>query len=143
MGLRLRSNLFPLHDVVVADPYGDIADTLTTVFYIGQSNIVAGITTDMVAYASDDIFVQIWIGAEDKLPRKLRAVYRNDPARLRHDNGSLQLAARHQGARRRLRIGKGCRRHEDRVRPTDPQVPPGLQPPPKAKPGKKAKASNP
>jgi hypothetical protein len=38
----------------------------------------------MIAYATDDVFVQIWIGAEDRLPRMLRAVFRKDPARLRH-----------------------------------------------------------
>ena len=31
-----------------------------------------------------DVFAQIWIGAEDKLPRMVRAVYRTDAARLRH-----------------------------------------------------------
>ena len=33
---------------------------------------------------SSDLFVQAWIGAEDKLPRMARAVYRNDPLQLRH-----------------------------------------------------------
>lgn len=75
---------FPFADVIVSDPYKDIADGLVLAFYIGQSQVVGGITTDMVAYANDEVFVQIWIGAEDKLPRMLRAVYRNDPARLRH-----------------------------------------------------------
>ena len=75
---------FPFSDVIVADPYADIADGLKVAFYIGQSNVVGGTTTDMVAYANNDVFVQAWIGAEDKLPRMLRAVYRNDPAHLRH-----------------------------------------------------------
>jgi hypothetical protein len=75
---------FPFTDVIVADPYKDIADGLILAFYIGQSRVVAGTTTDMVAYANNDVFVQVWIGAEDKLPRMLRAVYRADPARLRH-----------------------------------------------------------
>ncbi len=87
---------FPFSDVVVADPYGDIADGLKAAFYIGQSRVVGGTTTDMVAYASDHVFVQIWIGAEDKLPRMLRAVYRHDPAQLRHQmelsNWQLDLA---------------------------------------------------
>ena len=38
----------------------------------------------MVAYATGGVFVQAWIGAEDKLPRMVRAVYRDDPAQLRH-----------------------------------------------------------
>ena len=75
---------FPFSDVVVADPYKDIADGLTTAFYIGQSIVVENTTTDMVAYVTGNVFVQAWIGADDKLPRRLYAVYLNDPARLRH-----------------------------------------------------------
>jgi hypothetical protein len=75
---------FPFSDVLVTDPYEDIADTLEVAFYIGQSHVVGGTTTDMMAYVSHGVFVQIWIGAEDKLPRMARAVYRNDPAQLRH-----------------------------------------------------------
>jgi hypothetical protein len=75
---------FPFADVMVADPYGDIAKGMELAFYIGQSRVVGGTKTDMVAYASDGVFVQMWIGAEDKLPRMARAVFRKDPLRLRH-----------------------------------------------------------
>ncbi|ANB76904.1 hypothetical protein AYM40_32670 [Paraburkholderia phytofirmans OLGA172] len=75
---------YPFTDVIVADPYKDIADGLKVAFYIGQSNVVGDTTTDMVAYVTGDVFVQIWIGAQDKLPRRIYAVYLNDPARLRH-----------------------------------------------------------
>jgi hypothetical protein len=75
---------FPFTDVIVADPYKDMAADLTTAFYIGRSQVVGSTTTDMVAFATKDVFAQIWIGAEDKLPRRLYAVYLNDPARLRH-----------------------------------------------------------
>jgi hypothetical protein len=75
---------FPFTDLVVADPYKDLADGMILAFCIGQSRVVGGITTDMVAYANKDVFVQIWIGVEDKLPRMLRAVYAADPAQLRH-----------------------------------------------------------
>jgi len=75
---------FPFSDLIVADPYKDIADGLTVAFYIGQSNVVAGTTTDMVAFETNGTFVQVWIGAEDKLPRMARAVYANDPAQLRN-----------------------------------------------------------
>ena len=75
---------YPFTDVIVIDPYKDMADGMTTAFYIGRSQIVGGTTTDMVAFASKDVFAQIWIGVEDKLPRRLYAVYLNDPARLRH-----------------------------------------------------------
>jgi hypothetical protein len=75
---------FPFTDLIVADPYKDMSDGLTTAFYIGQSKVVGGTTTDMVAIASKDVFAQIWIGADDKLPRRMYAIYLNDPARLRH-----------------------------------------------------------
>src|SRR6266702_545782 len=75
---------FPFSDVIVADPYKDLAEGLTTAFYIGQSNVVAATTTDMVAYVTGDVFVQIWVGAQDKLPRRIYAIYLSDRARLRH-----------------------------------------------------------
>ena len=75
---------YPFSDVVVADPYKDLANGLTVAFYIGQSVVVDGTTTDMVAYITGDVFVQAWIGAQDKLPRRLYAVYQTDPNRLRH-----------------------------------------------------------
>ncbi len=87
---------FPFTDLIVADPYKDIADGMILAFYIGQSHVVGGTTTDMVAYAENDVFIQVWIGAEDKLPRMVRAVYRADPAHLRHQlelsNWQLDLA---------------------------------------------------
>jgi hypothetical protein len=75
---------FPFTDVIVADPYGDMAPGLKLAFTIGQSNVVGGTKTDMVAYESEGVFVQIWIGAEDKLPRMARAVFFDDPLQLRH-----------------------------------------------------------
>jgi hypothetical protein len=75
---------FPFSDVIVADPYKDIADGLKHAFYIGKSTVVAGTTTDMVAYLTGNVFVQAWIGAEDRLPRRLYAIFLNDPLRLRH-----------------------------------------------------------
>ena len=43
---------FPFTDVIVTDPYKDIADGLKIAFYIGQSGVVGGTTTDMVAYVT-------------------------------------------------------------------------------------------
>jgi hypothetical protein len=76
---------YPFTDVIVADPYKDLSDGLQIAFYIGQSKVIDATTTDMVAFANGGVFAQIWIGADDKLPRKLRAVYLNDPSKLRHD----------------------------------------------------------
>ena len=75
---------FPFTDVIVADPYRDITEELTHAFYIGQSHVVGGTTTDMVALAGDRVFAQVWIGADDRLPRRMRAVYLDDPSRLWH-----------------------------------------------------------
>jgi hypothetical protein len=76
---------FPFWDLIVTDPYKDVEPVLKTAFYIGQSKVVGGVTTDMVAYVTDAVFIQIWIGSEDKLPRRVRAIYLGDPSRLRHD----------------------------------------------------------
>jgi hypothetical protein len=75
---------FPFTDVIVSDPYKDIAEGLKVAFVVGQSKVVGGTTTDIIVAANDKVFAQIWIGAEDKLPRMIRAVYRDDPSRLRH-----------------------------------------------------------
>ena len=48
------------------------------------SSAVGGTTTDMVAYAHDTVLVQMWVGVKDRLPRRSRAIYSNDPAQLRH-----------------------------------------------------------
>jgi hypothetical protein len=60
---------FPFTDLIVTDPYGDMAPGLKHAYYVGQSKIVAGVTTDIVAFAGNGIFVEMWVGAEDKLPR--------------------------------------------------------------------------
>ncbi len=75
----------PFDDLIVADPYGDLVSGLKHAYYVGQSHVVGGTTTDIVAYAGDGVFAQVWIGAEDKLPRLVRAVYLDDPDHLRHE----------------------------------------------------------
>ena len=75
---------YPFTDLIVADPYKDMEPGLELAYYIGQSKVVGGVTTDMLAYVDNGVFVQIWIGAEDKLPRLMHAIFLNDPERLRH-----------------------------------------------------------
>ena len=75
---------FPFSPMMSADPFKMLSQGLIIAFYIGQSHVVGGTTTDIVAYGNDNVFAQLWIGAEDKLPRMIRAVYRTDLARLRH-----------------------------------------------------------
>jgi hypothetical protein len=125
---------FPFDDVIVKDPYKDIADGLKIAFYVGQSNVVGGTTTDIVVYVTGNVFVQAWIGTQDKLPRRLYAIYLNDRARLRHvlelSNWQLDVAipadafasAKATGA---ARIAF--------ARP-DASDTPGMKPPPKTRP---------
>jgi hypothetical protein len=127
---------FPFTDVIVADPYKDLADGLKHAFYIGQSHVVSGTTTDMVAIVNNWVFEQLWIGADDKLPRKVRATFLADPARLRHEmelsNWQLDAtvsadAFASSGASSATRIAF--------TRP-DLKLPPGLKPPAPGKPSK-------
>src|SRR4051794_19400205 len=76
---------YPFTDLIVADPYAALTDGAVLAFSIGPSGTVGGTKTDMVAWANSDVFLQIWIGAEDKLPRRVRAIYRADPLSLRHE----------------------------------------------------------
>jgi hypothetical protein len=127
---------FPFTDVIVADPYKDIADGLKIAFYIGQSNVVGGTTTDMVAYITGDVFVQIWIGAQDKLPRRVYAVYLNDRARLRHvlelSNWQLDVTI---PADSFVLAKAADAAHIAFARP-DASDSPGMKPPPRMKPPK-------
>jgi hypothetical protein len=75
---------FPFADVIVSDPYRDLSDGLTLAYYVGQSHVVGGIATDIVAYVTNGVFIQAWIGADDKLPRILRAIYLDDKLQQRH-----------------------------------------------------------
>jgi hypothetical protein len=74
---------FNFTDLIVADPYKDMSGGLTLAYYVGQSHVVAGTTTEMVAYIDNGVFIQLWIGTEDKLPRMVRAIFLDDPERLR------------------------------------------------------------
>jgi len=130
---------FPFTDLIVTDPYQDIADGLRVAFYIGQSQVVGGTTTDMVAYANSDVFVQAWIGAEDKLPRRVRAVYRNDPVQLRHqlDLSDWQLAPA--VPIESFASEKASKAQRIQFARPDPQLPPGAKPPTKGKGSAKSK----
>jgi hypothetical protein len=75
---------FPFEDLLVANPYRDIAEGLRVAFFVGESVSVGDTKTYIVAYADDHVFVQAWIGVDDRLPRRLQAVYRGDPLQLRH-----------------------------------------------------------
>ena len=71
---------FPFSDVIVSEPCAVFDKRMSTAFYVGQSNIVGNITTDMIAVAGEDVQAELWIGAADHLPRLLRVVYPHEPA---------------------------------------------------------------
>ena len=127
---------FPFDDVIVADPYKDLADGMKVAFYIGQSIVVDGVTTDMVAVITGDVFLQAWIGTEDKLPRRIYAVYLNDRARLRHvlalSNWKLDGEI---PAEAFASVKAAGAQHMAFARP-DATDAPGMKPPPKKKPSK-------
>jgi hypothetical protein len=76
---------YPFTDMIVDDPYAALSDGAILAFYIGPSSVVGGTKTVMMAWANPNVFLQIWIGADDKLPRRIRAVYSADPLALRHE----------------------------------------------------------
>jgi hypothetical protein len=82
---RKAAIFFPFEDLLVADPYTAMTKGAILAFYIGPSGVVGGVKTDMVAWANNDVFLQIWIGTDDRLPRRVRAMYREDPIALRHE----------------------------------------------------------
>lgn len=76
---------YPFTDLVVADPYAAMANGAILAFYIGLSGMVGDTKTEMLAWANPDVFLQIWIATDDKLPRRVRAVYSADPLGLHHE----------------------------------------------------------
>jgi hypothetical protein len=76
---------YPFTDLLLPDPYAVMTDKVLHAFYIGASGAVGGVPTEAVAWATNDVFIQMWVGTEDKLPRRIRAMFANDPLKLRHD----------------------------------------------------------
>jgi len=76
---------FPYIDFIVSDPYKDMSDGLKSAFFVGQSGVVGGTLTDMVAVASDIVQAEIWIGASDHLPRMIRAVFPQEAGKNRYE----------------------------------------------------------
>jgi hypothetical protein len=76
---------YPFMDLLLPDPYAVMTNKVLHAFYIGPSGAVGGVPTEAVAWATNDVFIQMWVGTEDKLPRRIRAMFANDPLKLRHD----------------------------------------------------------
>jgi hypothetical protein len=76
---------FPFEDLLLPDPYAALAKGALLAFTLGPSGVVGGVKTESVVWANKDVFMQIWLGAEDGLPRRFRAIYAADPKQLRYD----------------------------------------------------------
>src|SRR5271165_5304803 len=52
---HLHGTYFPFSDVIVTDPYQDMAPDLKLAYYVGQSHNVGDTTTDIVAYVEGGV----------------------------------------------------------------------------------------
>src|SRR3954453_3131655 len=75
---------FPFADFILAAPWADLAPTLKVAFVVGQSRVVGGTLTDIVAIVDERLQAQLWIGAEDKLPRRIQASFFGENGYFRH-----------------------------------------------------------
>lgn len=66
----------PFLDLLAVDPYAVLTRDLSSALWVGQST-VGGTTTDHLAFTARDVDWEIWIGAQDKLPRLMVVSYRS------------------------------------------------------------------
>lgn len=89
---------FPFSEVIVPDPYKNLSEGLTSAYVVGQSHVIGGVITDMVAIANERVQAEIWIGIQDGLPRMIRALYPKDPTQSRYEiefsNWQLNMKAK-------------------------------------------------
>lgn len=69
--------LAPFVDFLVSDPYARVAKDLSSALFVGQSTL-GGVKTDHLAFAAPGVDWEVWIGAQDKLPRLVLVSYRGD-----------------------------------------------------------------
>ena len=121
------ATFFPFTDLLVTDPYVALTEGAILAFYIGPSAVVGGVKTDMVAWANKDVFLQIWIGVEDKLPRRVRAMYAADPLAAAQRAGACELAARCGDRPGRVHVANGAGGPAHRLREADLRAAAGRQ----------------
>ena len=133
---------FPFTDLIVTDPYGDMAPGLKHVYYVGQSKLIGGTTTDIVAAAGGGVFMQISIGAEDKLPRAVHAIYLDDPDRLRHNLLLSDWQLDSPVSDDAFTTAKAASAKKIEFKHPNPEPPPGARPPTKSGSGKKPSSTS-
>jgi len=67
--------LAPFVEMLVSDPYAVLTDGMLTAMVVGQSSI-DGVKTDHLAFTAKGVDWEIWIGAQDKLPRLMVVSHR-------------------------------------------------------------------
>ncbi len=65
---------FPYLAVLMSDPYASLTKDLGGALYVGHSTL-DGVKTEHLALRSPGVDWEIWIGAEDRLPRLVQAKY--------------------------------------------------------------------
>ena len=111
---------FPFTDAIVADPYDDVAEGLKLAFFIGQSKVVGGTTTDMVAFASDGCSRRSGSAPRTSCRGGSRRLSRR-PVAAAPPGGVLQLEARRLDPGGHFRVDPGRRAKRDPVRPPGPR----------------------
>ena len=76
---------FPFADVIVSDPCDVFDEGMKSAFYVGQSTVVGGVKTDMIALTLGHAQGEMWIGVDDHLPRMIRTNYPNEPGRASYE----------------------------------------------------------
>jgi hypothetical protein len=71
---------FSFADVIMSVPHDAMAKDVTSAELIGQSTI-GGVLTNHLAFTSPGLEWEIWIGADDQLPRLLEVTYTNHKRR--------------------------------------------------------------
>ena len=77
---------FQFADVIVSDPCDVFNEAMKSAFYVGQSKVVGGVLTDVVAITLAHAQGELWIGVDDHLPRMIRTNYPDEPARANYES---------------------------------------------------------
>jgi hypothetical protein len=75
----VASIYFPFANVLVSRPCSAMDGKVKTASYVGQSTVVGGTRTDVVAVTGSKVQAELWIGVADHLPRMLREIYSSVP----------------------------------------------------------------
>ena len=130
----VASIYFPFANVLVSRPCSALDGKVKTAVYVGQSTVVGGTSTDVVAVTGRKVQAELWIGVADHLPRMLREIYSSVPGHPQYqtDYSDWHLDAQVEASD----FGSGKAATAKRV----PFEPVGASPPPSASPSRSAQA---